>query len=116
TYRGVDRATDVLTFSLYGDALSRGVLGDVYISLETAKRRADRRGIPFEEEVLRLLVHGLLHLVGHTHGGATDTARMRELERGFMEEHLERAARGPKGRSRPAKKKGARGKRHGKRA
>jgi probable rRNA maturation factor len=102
TYRGADRATDVLTFSLRGDSLSRGVLGDVYISLETAARRAKRRGVPLEEEVLRLLVHGLLHLAGHTHDGREDGVRMRKLERELLAEHKDRVRRRRRRTSRPA--------------
>jgi len=113
TYRGTDRATDVLTFSLHGDSLSRGVLGDVVISLETASRRAKRRGVPLEEEVLRLLVHGLLHLAGYTHDGREDGARMRKLEREFLAEHMDRMRRRRNGRTAGNRK---RKERHGKRA
>jgi probable rRNA maturation factor len=88
TYRGVDRATDVLTFALGGGRTNRGVLGDVYISLETAERQAREGAVPLEEELLRLMIHGLLHLVGHTHDGKEDSAVMRRLERKNMRNHL----------------------------
>jgi probable rRNA maturation factor len=71
-WRGKDRPTDVLAFSMLegrgGDlALARGILGDVVISLDTARRQALERGHPPADEVLRLLAHGLLHLVGWDH-------------------------------------------------
>jgi len=64
----------VLSFSLEGTR-SRGVIGDVYISLETAEKQAKELDVPLEEELLRLLIHGLLHLAGHTHDGKEDAAR-----------------------------------------
>ena len=80
-YRGVDRPTDVLSFSLREGAgpPPDGLLGDVVISLETARRQAAVRGE-------RLLIHGLLHLLGYDHErSAADADRMarraRTLER-----------------------------------
>lgn len=61
-WRGIDRTTDVLSFQGGGD-----VLGDVAISLEQAARQAKHHGVPLDEEVGRLLIHGLLHLLGHDH-------------------------------------------------
>ena len=79
-YRRVDRPTDVLSFSFAGDPFARGVVGDVFISAETAAAQAAERGAPVEEELLRLLIHGLLHLAGHTHDAEKDGGRMRALE------------------------------------
>jgi probable rRNA maturation factor len=68
-YRGKDRPTDVLSFSLregeFGDVATS--IGDVVISLETAKRQALENGFTLHEEVDRLLVHGILHLAGYDH-------------------------------------------------
>jgi probable rRNA maturation factor len=75
-WRGVDRATDVLSFpaapvpvrALGGAALPPGgILGDVVISLDTASRRARRGGRPLSDELDRYLAHGLLHLLGLDH-------------------------------------------------
>jgi probable rRNA maturation factor len=87
-YRNVDGSTDVLSFAMSGDEMNRGVIGDVYISLETAERQAAEQGVPLNEEILRLMIHGLLHLTGHTHDGVDDTARMRAFEDDLMEAHL----------------------------
>ncbi len=87
TYRGVDRPTDVLSFAMDDDGMNRGVIGDVYISLDTAKRQAMERGVSFDEELLRLMIHGLLHLAGHTHDAEEDGARMRALEEKYIAVH-----------------------------
>jgi probable rRNA maturation factor len=83
-YRQRDRATDVLSFSLVdGDWASfrGGMLGDVVISLETARRQARTRHRSLDEETARLLIHGVLHLVGHDHEASDDYRRMRAEER-----------------------------------
>jgi probable rRNA maturation factor len=77
------RATDVLAFS-QREGQGRGddaCLGDVVISLDTAKRQAARRGIPLERELRTLLIHGCLHLHGLDHMRRSDRMRMRALER-----------------------------------
>ncbi len=66
---GRDRETDVIAFSL-GDADS--LLGDVYISAETATRNAAELGVPPAEELTRLVIHGTLHVLGHDHPAGTD--------------------------------------------
>ena len=63
-YLGKDMPTDVLAFSL-GDG--DDVLGDVYVGLDQATRQAAELGIPLEEELVRLAVHGTLHVLGHDH-------------------------------------------------
>jgi len=87
-YRGVSRPTDVLAFPLQeGEDADRGgsLLGDVVISVETAKRQAQRahRGLDFI--VARLLVHGTLHLLGHDHQDDVEARRMGAEERRLLE-------------------------------
>ncbi len=64
-YLDRDRSTDVIAFRLHdaGDP----VLGDVYVGLGQARRQADEHGVALEEELLRLAVHGTLHVLGHDH-------------------------------------------------
>ncbi|MFP8876063.1 MAG: rRNA maturation RNase YbeY [Myxococcota bacterium] len=84
TYREKQGATDVLSFSLLeGDHSERrgALLGDVVVSLETAARQAARGGRSLDQEVLRLLIHGALHLLGHDHEEAGEARRMRAEER-----------------------------------
>jgi len=84
-YRRHDRATDVLSFHLQElsgteDPLGDGVnLGDIVISVETARRRA--AGKRLRSELERLAIHGLCHLFGHDHLRRGEAERMRALER-----------------------------------
>lgn len=83
-YRSKDRATDVLSFSLLEGEWSgfRGeMLGDVVISIETARREARKRHRALNDEVTRLLIHGVLHLLGHDHEEDDEAGCMRAEER-----------------------------------
>jgi probable rRNA maturation factor len=83
-YRGVEGATDVLSFSLPDGAHAerRGaLLGDVVVSVDTASVQARRGRRSLDDEVLRLLIHGTLHLLGHDHERSDDARRMRAEER-----------------------------------
>jgi len=62
-YRKIDRATDVLSFPMN----ERELLGDVIISLDTAKRNSKRYKEKFDKEIVRLVVHGILHLLDYDH-------------------------------------------------
>jgi probable rRNA maturation factor len=77
-FRGVDHATDVLSFPAHDPAGSGPDLGDLAISLDTASRRARRAGRPVGAELDRYLAHGILHLLGHDHARP---AEAREMER-----------------------------------
>ncbi len=84
TYRSTDRPTDVLSFSLVeGEhADFRGaLLGDVVISVETAQHQARERHRSLDEELTRLLIHGVLHLIGHDHEDDAEFREMRDEER-----------------------------------
>lgn len=82
-YRGRPQPTDVLSFSqLEGPGPATGQLGDVVISVETARRQARERRRPLEEEMATLLIHGVLHLLGHDHErGSAEARRMFARER-----------------------------------
>jgi probable rRNA maturation factor len=80
SFRKKDRATDVLAFAMRegeGGALGEDVLGDVVISLDTARAQARRAKRPVIDEVTMLLAHGLLHLLGFDHRTVTEDRRMR---------------------------------------
>jgi rRNA maturation RNase YbeY len=69
-YRGQDRATDVLSFAQNEEKENKPnspLMGDVVISTETAKRQATEHGLTLEEEIVLLLIHGILHLLGFDH-------------------------------------------------
>jgi probable rRNA maturation factor len=59
--------TDVISFGLGRTGKRGAVVGDIYICPEVARDNAKRQGIPIGEEVLRLVVHGTLHVLGHDH-------------------------------------------------
>jgi len=63
TYLERDRPTDVLAFTLDHDPL----LGDVYVGVDRARIQADEAGVSLREELVRLAVHGTLHVLGHAH-------------------------------------------------
>ena len=82
-FRQKDHATDVLSFP--GGAPPPGwpgplVLGDVVISLDTARRQAKHEGRTLGGELDRYLTHGLLHLLGHDHHRPLEARRMAALE------------------------------------
>lgn len=69
-FRHKDKPTDVLAFAMRegeGGDLAGGILGDVVISLDTARRQAAERGHAIASEITFLLAHGLLHLIGYDH-------------------------------------------------
>jgi probable rRNA maturation factor len=69
-YLGVDAPTDVLSFPAAETDPETGgrYLGDILISIPRAQAQADAAGHPLESEVQLLVVHGVLHLLGHDHG------------------------------------------------
>ena len=92
-FRGVDHATDVLSFPAEGP----GELGDVVVAAGVARRQAAAAGHRVQTEVKVLALHGLLHLLGYDH--ERDDGRMARVERrlrvrgGLREGLIERGAR-----------------------
>ncbi len=83
-YRGKDKPTDVLSFSQVEGlpAAHNTELGDIVISAARAKAQRKKFGTTFNQEILRLLIHGTLHLVGYDHENVPprEGARMRKKE------------------------------------
>jgi len=77
--------TDVISFPMHDGAfpaVQPDLLGDIAISVPTAQRQADRRGVTLREEMASLLVHGMLHLIGYDHElSPADSRRMKARER-----------------------------------
>tara|TARA_B100000686_G_C16487290_1_gene810280 strand:+ start:380 stop:850 length:471 start_codon:yes stop_codon:yes gene_type:complete len=85
-FRGIDYATDVLSFpqALEDEPEVPGitVLGDVVISLETARDQSKEHGLVLDEEIILLLIHGTLHLLGFDHEiSALEEKRMQKKTR-----------------------------------
>jgi probable rRNA maturation factor len=82
-YLGQDRPTNVISFPQREGELGRAddpLLGDVAISVETAGREAEEAGLSFEERFDRLLVHGILHLLGYDHERPGSDAELMEAK------------------------------------
>ena len=87
----IDRPTDVLSFPLTeaGDLEDRDralFLGEIYISVETARAQAKAARRPLPREIEQLTVHGLLHLLGHDHARAGERRRMKAAESRLLRE------------------------------
>jgi probable rRNA maturation factor len=89
-HRGKDATTDVLSFPLYEPFASPRrptagdpelMLGDIIISLDVAERQAAAYDATLEDEIERLLVHGIAHLLGHDHEKPAERARMLRTEK-----------------------------------
>lgn len=82
-FRGMDRPTNVLSFPMQEGEFSNvtpGLLGDVVISAQTAAAEAEEAGIPLDQRLSQLLVHGILHLVGFDHETGEEDARHMEIK------------------------------------
>ena len=95
-YRHKEGPTDVIAFAMgdgeYGD-INSNILGDVVISLDTAKKQALERNIDIIEEISLLLTHGILHLHGYDHevdeAGRVDMERKeKELQKALESMHI----------------------------
>lgn len=81
-YRKKDKPTDVLAFAMReGEGADPGsdLLGDVVISIDTARRQAAERSRTVKSEVTFLLAHGLLHLLGYDHQTDAEERRMNAM-------------------------------------
>jgi len=81
-YRGLDEATDVLSFENDFIDLETGArfIGDIVISIEKAQAQAAERGFSLQEELEMLLVHAVLHLNGYDHLEEADLEEMGSLQ------------------------------------
>ena len=90
-YRGIDKATDVLSFPMFEkeeldrkieakDFLPEDVLGDIIISIPKVEEQAMEYGHSFERELSYMVVHGFYHLMGYDHIQAEDKKIMRPKE------------------------------------
>ena len=81
-YRFKAGPTNVLSFPMNeGEyTIATTLLGDIVISIETALREAEQKGIPFIDYLAQLLIHGLLHLIGYNHEYSEEQAVIMEKE------------------------------------
>lgn len=95
-YRGKDEPTDVLSFAEYADMQEKGfsspedyatiTAGDIVISLETLKRHSREFFVTEDEELKRLLIHGILHLTGMDHLSNSPEEEMLQKQEELMKQ------------------------------
>src|SRR3972149_8997264 len=73
TYRGIKRTTDVLSFPQDGPDTES--LGDIIISVDTVKRHARFYKISLQREIIKLIIHGILHILGYGHKKKNDAKK-----------------------------------------
>ena len=86
-YLNRDKPTNVLSFPMTGDpdGIETGMLGDIVISVDTAKREAAEMGITYHQRIYELLIHGLLHLMGYDHEKSKkDEIKMQKEEKRLL--------------------------------
>ena len=76
-FLGHDYYTDVITFDYTS---GKTLNGDIFISLDIARLYAEEKGVPFEEELRRIIIHGILHLTGQGDKTPETKAQMTEKE------------------------------------
>ena len=76
-FLGHDYYTDIITFDY---STAQTLNGDIFISLDTVRSNADELGIPFDQELVRILIHGILHLTGQGDKTPETKAVMTEKE------------------------------------
>ena len=88
-HMGVDGPTDVLSFQI-DDEPTPGVprlLGDIVLSPDVAAQQFTEHAGTYDDEIALLLVHGVLHVLGHDHADADEAEVMRSRELALLEEH-----------------------------
>ena len=80
-YLGHDYYTDIITFD-YSDA--EMISGDLFISIDTVKSNAEFYSVPFDDEIDRVMVHGILHLIGYDDHNEEESAEMRFKENYYL--------------------------------
>lgn len=86
-YRGLNKSTDVLAFPMNEGrfaAINPDLLGDVVISVPTARKQAELHEHSIERELTILLIHGLLHLMGYDHQTDKEEMIMKEFETEYL--------------------------------
>jgi len=84
-FLGKKRTTDVLAFELE-EVEDKGFLGEIYVNLQQARRQAEDNDTAYKEEVGRLTVHGVLHLLGYDDLNKNDRRKMWSRQESYLEE------------------------------
>lgn len=79
-----DYYTDIITFP-YHEPESKKIFADIYISIDRVKDNAILHNVPFDTELHRVMIHGILHLLGYDDHNVNDIQKMREEEEKALE-------------------------------
>ena len=79
-YLGHDYYTDIITFDSREDTASKRLDGDIFISVDTVRANGTEYGEGFDREIMRVIAHGLLHLIGFDDHTKAEQKQMREAE------------------------------------
>lgn len=85
-YRGINRVTDILSVTIPRMIRAEVEEGELYIGLSQTKRQAKRYDVSLENEIQRLVIHGLLHLQGYDHMQQAERTVMRSIEKKISKE------------------------------
>ena len=85
-YLGHDYYTDIITFDSREDVRNKRLDGDIFISVDTVRANGAEYGEGFEREMMRVIAHGLLHLVGFDDHTAAQQKKMRKAENTALEQ------------------------------
>jgi probable rRNA maturation factor len=83
-FRGVGRRTDVLAFALEISQARGGLVGQIVVSVDTARRQSRRLGVPLDLELQLLVTHGILHLIGYDDRDPVEARLMHGREREIL--------------------------------
>lgn len=80
-YRGKDKPTDVLSFNYQQEDAESDLVGEIYVSVETADRQAVEHRHSLSDELIKLIIHGILHVHGYDHEEDEDYKKMYTVEK-----------------------------------
>ncbi|OQY29568.1 MAG: rRNA maturation RNase YbeY [Candidatus Cloacimonetes bacterium 4572_55] len=80
-----DRPTDVIAFNLSLD--NQPLIGDIYISVDQARLQAAEYTVSLENEIVRLVAHGMLHLLGYDHRNSEGAQKMKQGEERWIKRY-----------------------------
>ena len=91
-YRGEDSPTDVISFSYFEDnpPCAENIAGELYVSYETVEKEAEKQAVDPKHLFLRVVLHGMLHVLGFIHGTEEEARRMEAEERRILASILRR--------------------------
>lgn len=84
-YRNKDKVTDVLSFEMWDEINPENSIGEVYVATDVAIKQAEEYGHSLEREILFLIAHGLLHLIGYDHLNEVDEKEMIKRQKEILE-------------------------------